>query len=321
MKRYRVGIIGLGVMGLRMLANMADDERFSFSGVWDPDPSAREHVANTFPDIAIASGPDEIIGAPETDLVYIACPPQWHKPYAIAAAKAGKPIFCEKPLGIDVAQSRELVAELETRKTPNIVNFIQAPSHAVELTSKRLSAGELGEITGVDIIVHFSKWPRSWQIDADWLRFSEQGGYTREVFSHFTFLTERFLGKARLDWSNPRYQDDPQLCETHIQARLDCSGVPVCIMGSSGGTGPERVEMTLWGTKKSHRLHDWFWLQSADNEGEWTVELAEIPDLRVANFKRVLDNVAAFLAEKPHAFPSMTEALSVQELIEQMLKG
>jgi len=134
-------------------------------------------------------------------------------------------------------------------------------------------------------------------------------------------LTERFLGKARIDWSQPRYPNDPLLCETHIQARLDCSGVPVCIMGSSGGTGPERVEMTLWGTKKSHRLHDWFWLQSADTEGEWTVELAEIPDLRVENFKRVLDNVAAFAAGKDHVFPSVAEALSVQELIETMLKG
>ena len=321
MECYRVGIIGLGVMGLRMLTNMAADPRFAFSGVWDPDGGACDHVAREFPDIPIASGPDEIIGSPETDLVYIACPPVWHKGYVMAAAEAGKPIFCEKPLGIDVAQSRNMVAELERRGTPNIVNFIQSTSNAVELTSQRLASGDLGDITGVDIIVHFSKWPRAWQIDADWLRFREQGGYTREVFSHFLFLTERFLGKARIDWSEPRYQDDPQLCETHIQARLDCSGVPVCIMGSSGGTGPERVEMTLWGTKKSHRLHDWFWLQSADNEGEWTVELAEIPDLRVENFKRVLDNVAAFVDGKEHAFPSVVEALSVQELIEAMLKG
>ncbi len=224
-------------------------------------------------------------------------------------------------MGIDVGQTRELVAELERRGTPNIVNFIQAPSHAVEMTSKRIASGELGEITGADIIVHFSKWPRDWQADADWLRFREQGGYTREVFSHFLFLSERFLGKARIEWSNPRYQDDPELCESHIQARLDCSGVPVSVMGSSGGTGPDRVELTLWGSKKSHRLHDWFWLQSADSNQEWTVELAEIPDLRVANFKRVLDNVAAFLDGKAHAMPSVSEALSVQELVEALLDG
>lgn len=321
MKHYRVGIIGLGVMGLRMLTNMANDPRFDFSGVWDPGAAARDHVAREFPQIPIADGAEAIIGAPETDLVYIACPPVWHKGYVMAAAEAGKPIFCEKPLGIDVEQSRDMVAELGRRGTPNIVNFIQSTSNAVEVTEQRLAAGELGDITGVDIIVHFSKWPRAWQVDADWLRFREQGGYTREVFSHFMYLTERFLGKARIEFSNPRYQDDPKLCETHIQARLDCSGVPVFVMGSSGGTGPERVEMTLWGTKKSHRLHDWFWLQSADSEGEWTVELAEIPDLRVENFKRVLDNVAAFMDGKKHAFPSVTEALSVQELIEAMLKG
>ena len=318
MEHVRVGIIGLGVMGRRMLANMAGHGRFAFSGVWDPDAEARNQVAGEFPDIPLAPGPQEVIGAAETDLVYIACPPAWHREYVLAAVAAGKRIFCEKPLGIDVDQSRDLVAELERRQSPNIVNFVQAPSHAVEFASKRLAAGDLGDIIGGDIVVHFSAWPRDWQADADWLRFREQGGYTREVLSHFLFLAERFLGKARLDWSKPLYQDDAALCETHIQARLDCSGVPLSVFGSSGGTGPDRVEFTLWGTKQSLRLHDWFWLQSSDG-GPWVQEFADMEDLRVANAKRLADNVVAFMENRPHELPSVRQALSVQELIEAML--
>ncbi len=320
MERHRVAIISLGVMGRRMLANMAADSRFEFTGVWDPDPAACAQVAADFPDIAIAASAEEIVRAPETDLVYIACPPDGHKHYVLMAADAGKRVFCEKPLGTDVAESRDLVAELDRRGTPNIVNFIQSTSHAVELTRSRIESGELGDITGADILIHFSQWPRDWQATADWLRFRAQGGYTREVFSHFLFLAERFLGKAELAWTKPRYQSDPALCETHIQAQLACGGVPVSCFGSVGGAGPDRVELTLWGSRKSHRLHDWFWLKSSDG-GPWTVELPEIEDLRVANFTRLLDNVSAFLAGKPHVLPSVKEALSVQELVEAMLAG
>ena len=320
MERHRVAIIGLGVMGRRMLTNMLADDRFEFTGVWDPDSATCTQVASDLPEVPVAAGAEAIVRAPETDLVYIACPPDWHKHYALMAADAGKKVFCEKPLGTDVAESRDLVAELERRGTPNVVNFIQSTSHAVELTRSRIESGEMGDIVGADIVIHFSRWPRDWQATADWLRFRDQGGYTREVFSHFLFLAERFLGKAELLWSKPRYQADPALCETHIQAQLECGGVLVSAFGSVGGAGPDRVELTLWGTKKSHRLHDWFWLQSSDG-GPWTSEFPQIDDLRVANFRRLLDNVSAFVQGQSHVLPSVREALSVQELVEAMLVG
>lgn len=320
MQRHRVAIISLGVMGRRMLTNMAAHPRFAISGVWDPDAEACRKVARDFPDVPIARGPEQIIGSPDTDLVYVACPPAWHKDYVLAAAAAGKPVFCEKPLGIDVAESRALVAELKRRGTPIIVNFIQSTSHAVELTRRRLDSGDMGEIVGGDIVVHFSKWPRDWQADADWLRFRAQGGFSREVLSHFVFLAGRFLDPARLIAARPRYPDDPALSETHQQAMLDCGGVPVAVFGSTGGAGPDRVEFTLWGTKRSHRLHDWFWLQSSTG-GDWVTELTDIGDLRGANFQRLLDDVALFADGKAHLLPTAADALAVQELIEAMLRG
>ena len=125
---------------------------------------------------------------------------------------------------------------------------------------------------GADIIVHFARWPRDWQVDADWLRFRDQGGHTREVLSHFLYVTQRLLGPATLISAKPVYPADTALCETHISATLDCNGVPVSVLGSSGGVGPDRVEMTIWGSQRSHRLHDWFCLQSSDG-GEWHQEL------------------------------------------------
>lgn len=315
---HKVGVIGLGIMGRRMITNLVKHSRFADPCAWDPAAPACADAAAETPALTILDGADAVIAA--ADLVYIATPPLWHRDYAERAMAAGKPIYCEKPLGIDLAVSRALVTALEDSRTPNVVNFIQAASRAVTLTKERIDSGALGDIMGADIIVHFTRWPRDWQADADWLRFRDQGGYTREVLSHFLYLTQRLLGPPTLISSNPVYQDDPALCETHISATLNCSGVPVSVLGSCGGAGPDRVEMTIWGSRRSHRLHDWFDLQSSDG-GEWQQEFAEVKDTRGEAFGLQLDNVAAWVDGGNHILPSARDALAVQELVEAMLRG
>jgi predicted dehydrogenase len=316
--KHKTGVIGLGIMGRRMVTNLARHRRFDATCAWDPDPQACADAVAETPGLIIMDDADAVIGA--ADLVYIATPPLWHRDYAERAMAAGRSVYSEKPLGVDVAESRALVAALEDSATPNIVNFIQAASRAVTLSKERIDSGALGQIMGADIIVHFTRWPRDWQADADWLRFRDQGGYTREVLSHFLFLTQRLLGPAALISASPVYPDDPALCETHISATLNCNGVPVSVLGSSGGAGPDRVEMTIWGSQRSHRLHDWFDLQSSDG-GEWQQEFAEVKDTRGEAFGLQLDNVAAWMDGRDHILPSARDALAVQELVEAMLAG
>ena len=315
----RVAIIGLGIMGRRMLVNMQTHAAFEFSGAWDPDAGACQAAQGDVPGLTIASSAAELIASDQTDLVYIASPPVWHREYADLAMDAGKAVYCEKPLGIDLADSEGFVARLEETGTKNIVNFAQAQCRALSEMDRAVKAGETGAIRGLNAIVHFARWPRDWQADADWLRYRDQGGYTREVFSHFVYVIERLMGPAELISSTPVYQDDPALCETHISAVLDCGGVPVTLTGSSGGVGPDRVELTLWGDKKSYRLHDWFNLQISDG-GDWQSQFTDVADLRVDSFTRQLDGVAAWMRGEDHAMPPAGAALSVQKLIEEMLQ-
>jgi len=55
---------------------------------------------------------------------------------------------------------------------PLAVNFTQAAGPALNDLIKAKSAGQLGEMIGIDIIVTYPKWPREWQKEADWLRFN-----------------------------------------------------------------------------------------------------------------------------------------------------
>jgi predicted dehydrogenase len=313
-----VAFIGLGVMGHRMLTNMAAHGGFRLASAWDPSAEACRTVAAQYAGIAIADNADEIINAPETDVVYIACPPIAHRGYALAAADAGKAVFCEKPLGVSVDDSREMVERIEASGVINAVNFPFADAEAINLLQQRLNNGALGTLMGVDIRIHFATWPRGWQETATWLAMRQEGGFVREVLSHYVYLTEKLFGPAQLIDAAVTYPEDERLCETHVVALIDCAGLPVSTIINAGGVGPDVIEYTVWGSKSSYRLWDWNRLKSTSG-GDWADELTDFEDPRQDGYGRVLDNFLAQLGGKPHSMPHFRDALSVQALIEAIL--
>ena len=315
---HGVSLIGLGVMGQRMLGSMALNKRFRAVAAWDPDGNARDHTHALYPEIRIADSPRDAISGQDIDVVYIACPPVWHKEYALAAMQIGKAVYCEKPLGIDVAQSRDLVEQARDAGVVNIVNFSLASAAAVTEVERLLQSGTLGHLAGVDVRVHFSQWPREWQKDAAaWLSYREQGGFTREVLSHWVYLTQRLFGRAELRGAAARYAGD-KLSETHVIAELQAGSLPVSVAGSVGGAGPDLVEYTVWGSRLSCRIVDWNRLFTSDG-GEWQAALTHIDDPRQLGYQLQLDNAAAAIAGADHSMPDFADALSVQILIENML--
>ena len=254
----------------------------------------------------------------QPDLLYIACPPEFHKQYALQAIYAKIPLYIEKPLGIDIAESESLVELLDRKNHINAVNFVQASSEAIEKVQLLLNNNELGNIKGVDIILQYQQWPRVWQVEADWLRFKASGGYIREVLSHFIFVLERLFGTAKVNFSQPTYPDDSRLCETHLQAKLECGAISINIFGSSGGHGPDRQEITIWGTNKSVRISDFYFLEISEDD-KWSRLVQHKVDPRSETLQRQLDNIIKLLEGHSQPLADARTALSVQKIIERLL--
>lgn len=312
---HKVGIVGLGIMGRRMLEHMCLHERFSPENLWDPSAEACQKALEISPSAVITQSVDDLITA--SDVVYLACPPVPRKAYALAAAAAGKAVFLEKPLGVDVEQSQDLVDRLDRAGVVSVVNFTQAGGEALATVTGDVA---MGAPRGIDIVVTYPHWPRAWQIEADWLRFKTEGGYTREVISHFLFFSSRVLGPLRLIWSKPAYPSDPLLCESHIAARLEnANGVPVSVFASVGGAQPDRQEVTIKGTNHSYRVAEFHLLSKSDGGSFKDVALPPT-DPRAVSLKAQLDELEKALAGQPHKLATAAEALHVQELIEAMLR-
>ena len=122
---YNVGIIGLGGMGQKMLADMAVHSSFTVTTIWDPDPdsAAASAVIAKHPSMNISANADELIADPCVDLVYVASPPQSHRRYFLSAIEVKTAVYCEKPFGVNVTESTELLGEIERAKLPHVLNF------------------------------------------------------------------------------------------------------------------------------------------------------------------------------------------------------
>jgi predicted dehydrogenase len=318
----RIGIVGLGIMGRRLLGAILRHPRAVPGPAWDPSQAACAEARSIDPDLEIAADAQAV--AAGCDLVYLACPPGPRKDLALASAAAGKPIFLEKPLGTDVEASRDLVQRLGAAGVPAAVNFTQAACPALLDIQRAQAEGELGAVAGIDILVQYAAWPRAWQADADWLRYADEGGFTREVISHFVFLSARLLGPLEVVFAHPHFPQ-PGLAETALLARLEAAdGTPVSILGTVGGARPDRQEVTVRGERRSLRVVDFYGLDVSEG-GAFAparhVAAGFDGDARHEALAAQLDEAVKLARGEDHRLATVAEAFSVQQRIETMLRG
>ena len=315
----KVAIIGLGIMGRRMLEHMRLHKNYQPDFIWDPNKNACLEAIKLDPQSKIMNSASDAIKS--ADLVYFACPPVVRKAYALEAASLGKSLFLEKPFGVNIEESEDLVKKLKAYNIPVAVNFTQAAGVALTDLLETKKLGDMGKILGVDIVVTYSEWPRQWQKEADWLRFKAEGGMTREVISHFLFFSERVLGPLKLIWAKTAYPQDELLCETDVLARLETNeGYPVNILASVGGVQPDRQEFTVKGSTKSRRISEFY--KDEETSGDKFVSLRDEPkNPRAVSLKAQLDDLFLNIKGLPNRLATIDEALRVQILVEGILSS
>jgi len=317
---HRIGIIGLGVMGERMLRLLSQHPSFSVAAAWDPDPRTAEKLGGLAPAARFARSAADLAGDGAVDCVYVAAPPGCHLAYADLAFDHGKAVFCEKPLAVDLAAAGASLLRVERERRVAALNYPFASAPAVRAIASALRSGELGSIERVDIEVAFARWPRGWQASARWLAERHEGGFAREVLSHFVFLTQRLFGRPRLLDCRVDYPADGTAAETAVAARLVAGNVPVTLTGRVGGVIDDDNHWILRARQGAFELYDWYRLRRRINGGWLEVDFGD-GTARELSYRAQLDSLAAMLSGQPHHLASFREGLEVQECIEAMLRG
>lgn len=200
MKDIRIGLIGTGGMG-KAHATAFKNVPLVFGNepgrpileiVADIDAKAVEKWAGEFGFARWTTNWHEIVEDPRVELVDITTPNSLHAEMAIAAAQAGKHIYCEKPLATTSADAARIVSAVEKSGVISIVGFNYLKNPAQAFAKQLLAAGELGDITlfrgtfDQDFLAN-PNIPFSWRLDrtvAGTGALGDLGSHTI-AFAHF----------------------------------------------------------------------------------------------------------------------------------------
>ncbi|QDP18536.1 Gfo/Idh/MocA family protein [Sphingomonas xanthus] len=297
---HGVGIIGLGLMGQRFA--QAAEGHPEIRVVAHYDPYAKSAVGTA---LATASAKD-LICHPDVECVYIASPPATHLDLINQAAKAGKAIFCEKPLCTDVADAHAAVGAVEAAGVAAAVNYPHATASAALELQRIVQSGELGPNVAARLTLRFAEWPRRWQAQAgDWLRSPTEGGFVREVISHFLYLAGRLFGPGKLVERSIQWGP---ATEEILHCKLDFNGVELVIDGAVTGDIEDHNSLEVRGELAAATLFDWYQLHYGQTQiGEGSAPTSQ------------LDELGLMLDGHDHRLASFEEACSVVQLVEAIV--
>ena len=147
------------------------------------------------------------------DIVDICTPNDSHAAIAIAAARAGKAIICEKPLARNSAEARRMVDVVKRARIPSMVCFNYRRVPAIILAKEMIDAGEIG-----DRIYHFrARYAQDWIVDKDfpmvWRLQSKiaGSGALGDIGAHIIDLARFLVGEIA---------DVSAVSETFVKRRL-----------------------------------------------------------------------------------------------------
>ncbi len=153
MKDLNIGLVGYGFMGRTHSNAFVQAPRFFdlpyrpvLKAVCARNPERVKAFAENWGYQSIESDWRTLVNRKDIDLIDIAAPNDVHAEIAIAAAKAGKMVMCEKPLARTAAEARPIVDAVEAAGVPNSVwyNYRRVP--AITLIKQLIDEGRLGRI-------------------------------------------------------------------------------------------------------------------------------------------------------------------------------
>lgn len=143
-QNVRVAVIGCGGWGKNITRTM--NAIGSLAAVVDPTDAGQQRARELAPEADIYSDIEQVLTRTDIDAVMIATPAETHYGLACEAINAGKDVFVEKPITLDVAEAEDLVARAQAADRILMVGHLLEYHPAIVKLRQMISSGELGKI-------------------------------------------------------------------------------------------------------------------------------------------------------------------------------
>jgi predicted dehydrogenase len=309
----KVGVIGLGAIGERVIHKFIQHEMTEVVAVCDVSEERLKNIQDKYNVITYKNYHDMLRDEAIT-LVYLAVPPKYHHRIALDVIAAKKHLLCEKPLANSISEAEEMAAAAVDANLVNAMNFPMVYSNVFQKFKEIVQSGKMGEVNRVEVQMHFTTWPRSWQQN-DWIASREQGGFIREVGPHYIQMILDVFGGVQNIQTFVDYPEDPSVCEKGFISRMELQdGTTVLFNGLSGIGQKEHISFKVFGDKGTVDLINWSVLSISEGDSTPTV----YPLQRVEEVDLVGELVKGINGEEAQLV-SFKTGFEVQKVLEKLL--
>jgi myo-inositol 2-dehydrogenase/D-chiro-inositol 1-dehydrogenase len=178
--------IGAGRIGLIHAASVAASPKAELYGITDPNTAAASAIAKQYGAKILEI--DAGLTDKNVDAVLIASPTNTHADLIIKAARAGKAIFCEKPVDLNIERVRESLRVVEECKVPLFLGFNRRFDPSFRALYDALKAGRVGKLEMVSITSRDPGPP-----PVEYIKVS--GGIFRDMMIHDLDMAQWLVGE------------------------------------------------------------------------------------------------------------------------------
>lgn len=247
----RIGLLGAGRMGALHAGALQTTRGAQLVAVADPDPAAAAALASE--GATVTTRDAELIEATEVDAVLIASSTDAHAGQVEAAARAGKAIFCEKPVSRDVGATRRALATVAEHDAPFQIGFDRRFDPAFGGLAAAVHAGAIGRPESYRAFSSDPALPRR-----DY--HAGAGGLVFDFLIHDLDMARHVMGEVRRVKAVGRVLTEPWIGE-----HGDVDTAVVTLEFASGAIG---VLQAAWRTVHGHDLR----VEAYGSEGRLVAE-------------------------------------------------
>ncbi len=257
-----IGLLGAGRIGKVHASAIAGTPGARLVAVADAFPEAANALADQYD--AIVSSIDEIMANPEIDAVFITTPTDMHSDLIEQAARAGKAIFCEKPIDLSVQRVRDCLAVVEETGALLMVGFNRRFDPNFKAVRDRIDAGAIGAVEMVTII---SRDPGPPPIEY----MERSGGLFRDMTIHDFDMARFLLGEEPVSV----YAVGSVLIDPAIAGVPDVDSAAITLVTASGKIAQiSNSRRATYGYDQRIEVHGSLGMARAENIYESTIEVA-----------------------------------------------
>ncbi|MDT0651188.1 Gfo/Idh/MocA family protein [Autumnicola edwardsiae] len=165
-KTLSLGFIGVGWIGRNRMEVLLRDTNAEALAIAEPSKDNAEEALKSAKNAVLANSPSDLYENEDLDGIVIATPSAMHAQQSIEALKAGKSVFCQKPLGRTATEVSDVVEAAEKADKLLAVDLSYRYTKAFKAVYDIIQNGEIGEIYAADLVFHNAYGPdKEWFYD------------------------------------------------------------------------------------------------------------------------------------------------------------